>query len=154
MVVTMAMGLALLACDKEQRQREATSAAGDKNQRQRAGEQTTTSAAAHAMFNCYKRPQHGNSERECSVRTLLMCLPTGTPGIPGSSPENCFKQDHAYCFYTGYDSGLQFSCLATSSECESWRKDQVPLAESSGRRMGPCLHLRPTDPSLQELVAP
>ncbi|HMR10004.1 MAG TPA: hypothetical protein PKA88_29705 [Polyangiaceae bacterium] len=112
-------------------------------------DKSTTSP--EAKFYCFKVPQRGNAERECGVEPLTLCRSPNDPGsFPGSTPENCFTQDHAFCFYTEHVlGGKQYVCLVTGEECASWRKDEVAAAQRNGTPLGPCMRMQPTDQSLR-----
>jgi hypothetical protein len=99
------------------------------------------------QFWCYRVPKLGYAERECAIRQLSQC------GAPIGSPDDCFRQEHAFCFYTEHVSGgKQYACLVTQPECESWNRIEVEVARDRGNPVGPCLRMTADDPSLRELM--
>lgn len=105
-----------------------------------------TAPRTQSSFYCYKTPRLNYAERECRSVPLTACRE------PLGKPENCFNQDHAYCFYTEHVSGgKQYVCLVTQSECESWHRIEAEAAAERPHPVGPCLRMLPDDPSIKEL---
>lgn len=85
-------------------------------------------------FLCYRTPQNGNSERECS-RSPSRCDEVG-----------CIKQERAFCFFDQGHMGIrgdpnpQWICLSTQEECASWRASVIQKRDA-----GPCLSMKVDD---------